>query len=243
MGSEMCIRDRSLDYLETLSEMSEVTAQERFKDSRQVEEIDMVNMNNLHKLMDAHQEFVLVVEHDVVVEGKTRPFRFYINLLEMASIMVASFCSMESYTRSNNVLAVDKHSLKLIVVIALALRSMIDKTITDLTDDSCVMWVDGVEEKKRTKKQAATESTADYSFPTAHGLSLADFLPPLSKRKETLWSMLINLKAEEYQNKHVPLNTEGDSGRADGLNENEFDNGDVDDKDAIEADGDVVFRL
>lgn len=61
---------RSPAYLEMLAEMSELTARDRLEYSPKVEKVDVSNMKSLLRLMNAHQEFFLVVEHDVIVEKK-----------------------------------------------------------------------------------------------------------------------------------------------------------------------------
>lgn len=167
------------------------------------------------------------------------------DFLELSSILVASFSSMESYTRLKNVLSVDRLSRKLVLSIALALQAVIDKTLMYVTDGDDVPWVDGVEGKKRSKKTVSRQDSSDYSFPEVCGINLADLLPPLSKRKETLHWMLLHLKAEEYAMKHKPL-SEVEDGNFDSINDGDRlhdETVEVDGTDVIEADGDAVYRL
>lgn len=95
----------------------------------------------------------LILEHDVLVSGRTRYLRYYVNIIEIVSKLLASLTSSGTNGRSEDILNVHTSRLKVIMIMSIALRELIDRTIEETNGDGTVMWLDLV-----TGAQKATSS-------------------------------------------------------------------------------------
>lgn len=201
----------SFDYLMEIPQMVEVKVQDKFHgESIESEDVAASNMKNVSQFIKEHPEMTLIITHDVRVDGKITSLRFFVSVIEVAAKLVAAFCTVDSNSRIRDILNTHEDSFKVVVVVAHALRSILDRTMKELHDDKSVKWADTPCKVAKKKKDAGTEDSQEtteksYKYPTTHGLSIEDFLPAPSKQKDTLESMLLTLKPGEFERKHRPI--------------------------------------
>lgn len=239
---------KSFDYMENVPKMTEVKIQERYhSETIQSEEIHSANMKVVSDFISKHPEMTLVISHDVIVGGRVKQLKYLTNVIEVAAKFVASFCTLDTNSRARDILSIDAHGLKVIMIIAIALRAIIDRTIEDTNIDGSVMWAGSVSRKKRAGRRSrlrtednAEEGSIEYNYPKVCGIGIDDFLPPPSKQKDVLESMLLTLKSGEFERKnyvHGEVAVDGTAHRM-----GQVDNGSIDklflddEEDEIKAD-------
>lgn len=195
----------SVQYLNSVPLMKEIKPQERIP-SRMLsnDSIDNENVKRLSQIISEHPEMSIVVHHDVKVKGTAMRLRYHINMLEVASKVVGSYGTLVTNSQSKDVLSVDQGSLKVIIVIALALRKLVDCTLKDIKDGEQVPWARNSTLSQKPGQKGQDEVINQYTFPEVDGISLNHFQPPRSKQKEILGPMILNLKQEEYEMKNEP---------------------------------------
>ena len=204
-------RSQCVQFLESIPLMREVKMQERYySETIRSEEIHKYNLKLVSKLIDQHPEMTLVVSHEVTVDGHVKQIRFLTNVIEVSAKLVASFCTLDSNSRATDILCVHSRGLNVVMIIALALRAIISRTIEDTNRDGSVMWAGSVTKKRKGgRKGRGRSDTVDeagqieYNYPKVHGIGIDEFLPPPSKQKDVLESMLLTLKVPEYERKHL----------------------------------------
>ena len=165
--------------------------------------------------MSGHPELTLLVHHDVKIKGYIRHLRYHINMVEVASKVVGSYGTLDTNAHSKDVLSVDERSLKVIIVIAIALRKLVASSLKDMKEGQPVPWISNT--TKSNKAAPKTQNTqisspADfenlYQFPEVDGISIDQFQPARLKQKEILGPMLLNLKEEEFEMKNEPMSSQ-----------------------------------
>ena len=204
------VGSKSVDYVKTVPSTKEVKVQERYNlHAVKFEGADNENLAALKSFMKEHPEMCLIAEHDVSVSGKIRCLRCNIHIIEVVSKLVSAFCNIDSNSTATKGLCVDKSSLKVVAVISIALKDIIERTRLDVSEDNVVLWANMKTGKKKntTGRTTAVDdcSRNSYSFPEVNGVSLAMFQPSPSRQKDTLWPMCLNLKEAEYLSKNRPM--------------------------------------
>jgi len=203
---------RDVDYLESIPFMREIKPQDRIPSKiLQNDAIDNDNLRLMTKFISDHPEMTIVVHHDVVVNGSTRSLRHHINMVEVASKVVGAYGMLDTNSQSKHVLSSDRGCLKVIVVIAIAIRHIVNQTLKQLNDGEPVMWLDNITPTGNAKAQSPNQEHSEainrskYMFPVVNGISLDYFQPPRSKQKEILGPLLLTLKQEEFEMKNEPV--------------------------------------
>lgn len=193
--------------------MGEVSSLDRFNGAhRIIDEIDSLNMRTLEKYLSEHPEMTLVVEHDVVVSGRTVALRSYMNIMAVAAKLVSSFCTLENNSTVTDILGIHRSSMTVVTVVSLALRKLIDKSVKEVRERSNIPWLNcktgkqkAIKNKKRVGQSLQGLSDPSYKFPEISGLSIDDLQPAPSKQKDILGPMLLHLKEAEFKAKHRPV--------------------------------------
>lgn len=199
--------------------MTELHVLEKYNYCRlKADNVNETNMKNLRTFLKEHPEMFLVVEHDVVVSGKTRNLRYYVNVIEVVAKLLASFTSVGTNGQTEDILNAHKASLKVVIVMSIGLRALINRTMQDRNSDGTVMWMDLVMEGQKTSSTSPlSSSTSDYSLPKVDGVSLEHFQPPRSKQKEIIGPLLLTLKEAEYFEKNRGMTPRVDPSSNDSL--------------------------
>ena len=199
------------DYSRNIPLMETVRMQDRYnEESMETEDIHIANMKKITNFIDEHPEMTLVITHDVVVDGSIRKLRYFTSVIEVVCRFIGAFCSLDSNSQAKEILSVHSEGFHVLVSISRTIRDIIDQTIRDVNPDKSVKWSGCVSVKKRggkgSKATAPTPPedacTNTYKYPSVNGLSMEIFLPPPSKRKDALESMLLTLKQGEFERKH-----------------------------------------
>lgn len=187
--------------------VTEVRVQDRLFGNSEVAEASRQNCPILTDFMTVHPEMSLVVEHGVMVKGKTRTLRYFVNLVEVVCKMLAAFSSLESNCTAEDFLSVDRDSLNVVMFIATGLRRIICETMSCVTEDGFVAWL-AKKKPNKTDKEAhvhVDENNGEFRFPQVNGLSIDNFMPAWTRQRNHLGSMLLTLKQPEYDMKHRDL--------------------------------------
>ena len=194
---------KSVEFMNNVPQMGELKLLDRLDAScLHSEDIHTGNMNKLSTVLKQHPEMALLVQHDVNVGGKVNKFRHYINIIEVVTKLVTAFCTLETNAEKNdirNILSVNATSLKLIVVISIALRELVDRTMKDVRTDGSVMWENYVTGKKLPLRPT------DYVFPSVNGVSLDVFQPARSRQKDDLCQMILTMREDDFNARNIPL--------------------------------------
>lgn len=179
------------------------------------EQLDVQNIANLESIIGRHPELSLIIEHDALVNGSTKLLRYRLSLIEVACRSLSAYITLESAAKFKYALCADKQSFKSVLVLALGLRRLMEKAVSDINDGQDVPWKDNcitTKPKRGKRKQSNSTSPSDigtrtpYKFECVNGLSLDHLQPPSSKQKEALHQMLLNLTDEEYNTKMDNVN-------------------------------------
>lgn len=233
----------------TFPVMSELHVLERFNYCRlKSDDVNEVNMCTLRTFMKEHPEMFLIVEHDVIVSGKVRSLRYYVNIIEVVAKLLASYTSTGTNGKTEDILNVHTDSLKVIVIMSIALRGIIQRTMEETNRDGTVMWLDLVTGAPKTPTSApSSSSTSHYMLPKVNGVSLENLQPPRSKQNEIIGPLLLTLKEAEYNEKNRGFTLTSGATFDDFATEDPHRNGgDLpgDDNHAIEANNSLsVFRF
>lgn len=208
--------NRSVHYLEQLGSMNIVPPQHRFShmDSNG-EQKDLDNCRILKSFINEHPELTLKIEHDIIVDGSTRRLTYRRSLIEVVAKLISSFTFQESNSQAKFVLGVEKKGLKVISVMAIGLRKLVDGAIAEMNRTGTVMWAETVcakakggrakKSRRTTSNPSATDDigrSAQYQFPLINDFSINELLPPPSKQQELLSNMILTLTKEEYAAKN-----------------------------------------
>lgn len=218
----------SASWLEDLPKTTMISSSGKTgANSIDTQQSDVDNLKVLQQLIAIHPELSLIVEHDVLVDGKKRSLRYRISMLEVACNFFASYTNIEVHSKPKDTLSLDPNVLKMAVVIAFGLRRLLEKAVSDTKSQRGVPWGanrDINKRKGRRKTGGTTNSTADsvdiinYKFEDFHGLSVGTLMPAWTKQRDMLLQMLLNLSEAEYYSRHDgadPFNQSGnDGGRA-----------------------------
>ena len=126
------------------------------------QQVDLENMKLLEQVIGEHPELTLLVEHDVVVEGKPRLLRYRLSMIEVGSKFFASFISCDSNGKAKDALTQDKNAFTLIILIAIGLRRLVEKAVHDTKEKAGILWANNTMSKGkrgRPKKRSMTDST------------------------------------------------------------------------------------
>lgn len=187
-------------------------ARGRRHNSIDAQQVDVDNLKLLEKVIRDHPELVLIVEHDVIVEGMPKAIMFHISMIEVGCKFFSSFLGTESHARAKDALNRDKNSFTLILLLAIGLRRLLERAVHDLNEAVSVPWSENTStstngKRGRPKKNPVTESTPSttslrqYSFEVINGLSINSLLPAPTKQRDLLQQMILNLSNEEYLSK------------------------------------------
>lgn len=197
-----------VDYVENLQvtrsiRLTEVVARE---DSAK-QQLDLDNIKRLETFIGEHPELTIIVEHDVIVNEKPRRLRRHINLIETITKLIASYCTLESNSKSREALGVHKNCFKVIIVMAIGLRRLMERAVHDLNSSPSVPWAGNLTtkgKKGRPKKVCSSNGVPrstdlpTYQFETLNGLCLESLQPSSSKQKVNLSQMILAMTDEEY---------------------------------------------
>ena len=85
----------------------------------------------------------------------------------------------------------------------------------DVDNNRIVRWSGTVSKKKTSKKTPSCEDRTiedeesnNYTYPRVNGVTIEDYLPPPSKQKDVLETMLLTLKEAEYNLKNRPASAQ-----------------------------------
>ena len=155
----------NIDYFNSIptSKTFRLSELGRRPDSRR-QQLDLDNLKRLESFIGEHPELTLVVEHDVLVGAKHRRLHRRINLIETTAKLVASYCTLESNSKCTNALGIHRNIFKIVFVLAVGLRRLMEKAISDLNRTRTVLWagnsaVKGKRGKGRPKKSSSADST------------------------------------------------------------------------------------
>ena len=128
-------------YIDDLLRTSLISPNDRhLYSSHEFEKINLDNSVHLETLISQHPELSLVIEHDVMVDGTPRRLRHVVNLIEVVCRSMASFVTLDSAAKAKDALCLDKRCLKVLTVLAIGLRRLMEKTVTDLQTKESVVW-------------------------------------------------------------------------------------------------------
>ena len=184
------------------------------------QQLDLDNIKRLESFIGEYPELTIVAEHDVIVGEKPRRLYRRISLIECITKLIASYCTLESNSKSRDSLGIHKHCLKTVVVMAIGLRSLMEKVIHDVNTSKTVLWAGNAatkDKKGRPKNTSLTDNSSrplelsTYKFESVSGLSLDNLQPSVSKQKVNLTQMILTMTEEEYAVKNYTPSTSGTS--------------------------------
>ena len=193
-----------IDYVRRTQYKKEMRIQDRYNmNIFEAEETNDENKKILRMFIRDHPEMCLIVQHDVYVSGEQKRLRFSIYIVDVVCKLVSAFWNMESNSSAGHALCIDKTALKVIIVMSLAFRKIVDRTLQDVDDCNVVKWANmpigktkNTTGKRKSEEQEAYTSNGSnsYVFPEVLGVSLDWFQPSNSRQRETLSQMCLNLK-------------------------------------------------
>ena len=204
-----------IKYIDGLARTKTVRPSEQRSIKRRIlDQIDLDNITLLETLIAEHPELSVLVEHDVLVNGVVTQLRFRVNLIEVACRYLASYITLESAAKSKDALRADQNSLKVIIVLAIGLRIMLDKAIRDLSTQGSAPWINntgvmvtrGRPRRRSTNNSNSTTQLAQYAFESIDTISIDRLQPSPSKQKDALNQMILKLTEQEFASKMVTLN-------------------------------------
>lgn len=87
--------------------------------------MDLDILKRLEEVITDHPELLLLVEHNLLVDGKQRVLKYKINMVEMEAKFFSSFISSEMHAEVMDSLSTDKAVFKLLLILAFGLRALI----------------------------------------------------------------------------------------------------------------------
>lgn len=199
----------NIDYVRNVKLMKEVKTQDKYKFcDHEFESTNKENNDTLRQFMFEHPELCLLAEHDVKVGGRTRRLRYRIYIIEVICKLLSAFSSIDSNSSATPALNVDKSVLKIVSVICIAFKAIVDRTLEDVSDRGVVMWANMKIGRTKTQQSrrvsAEDDGSSSYTFPQVDGVSLDMFQPSASRQKDILGPMCLNLKVPEFNMKNEP---------------------------------------
>lgn len=205
-------------FIEDLPRTSLINPNDRQLDSsHEFEKINLDNRVHLETLISQHPELSLVIEHDVMVDGTSRRLRYAVNLIEVVCRSMASYVTLDSAAKSKDALCVDKRCLKVLTVLAIGLRRLMEKAVADLQTKESVVWANNkctkvkrgrrkrnVTNHPSAENEDSTNSTANnYKFEAVYGMSLDNLFPAPTTQKHLLTNMILSMTVEEFNAKSI----------------------------------------
>lgn len=172
-----------------------------------VQQLDIDNLRILEQLISEHPELCLLVEHEVILEGRSSILKYRISMIEVACKFFASFIGTEPHAKAKNALNLDENAVVLIMLIAVGLRRLLEKAVVDRNENNYVPWSKNIITKGkrgRPKKKVAGDSTSSvipsgqYAFEMIEGLNVNSLQPPPSKQRDLLHHMILTVSKEEF---------------------------------------------
>ncbi len=218
--------DRTKDYTECIPRTKAARPQDHQSIiGHEMDRNDLDNVEHLQSLISKHPELSLLVEHDVKVNATTERIAFRVSLIEVACKALAAYVTLESAAKVKNALSADKRSLKVVMVLALALRKLIEKGVADLNTNNEIPWIHNIVPKRargrprinRDHIPPSPTSGRRYTFETVNGLGLSKLFPAPSRQKDALNQMILNLTQEEFNTKAQRPNGIGNVDDSEGI--------------------------
>lgn len=194
----------SIDFLASLPK----TRNHRFHSNAiDNQQIDVDNLKILETVISDHPELSLLIEHDVLVDGKSRKLKTRISMIEVACKFFASYINGEMHAKAKETLCLDASALQMAVILGVGLRRLLEKAVADLNTQRSVLWASNSITKgkrgrpKTSRSSARGPSSADssqYRFEDLGGISIETLMPARSKQKDLLTQMILCLSKEEF---------------------------------------------
>ena len=206
-----------IDYIDGLARTKVMRPYERGSVPRQeMDQSDLENVGHLENLISEHPELSIIIQHEVLVNATVCQLRYRMNLIEVACRYLAAYITLDSVAKGKDALSTDKHVLKLIIVLSIGLRKLLDEPIRDMASQRSVPWYDNNSAKGKRGRPKRTCSTTrsgqqpiQYKFEEINGFSLEQLQPPPSKQREVLNQMILKMTEQEYTSKMVRTNGTG----------------------------------
>ena len=170
----------------------------------ELDQMDLDNITHLEVLISEHPELSLVIEHDVMVNGAVTRLRFRMSVIEVACRYLASYITLDSASNVKDALSADKRILKVILVLAIGIRQLLEKAIKDMSTNGKIPWYkNSVSKVKRVRPRRSISignnptQLTPYIFESIDGMSLDNLQPPPSKQKQALNQMILKLTEQE----------------------------------------------
>ena len=130
---------------------------------------------------------------------------------------MAAYITLDSAAKAKDALCVDKRCLKVVTLMALGLRRLMEKAVSVHNRTNSIPWTNNVCSKTRQgrQKRVSTDPSTDsteretsgagikYMFECVNGISLNQILPAPSTQKQLLNNMILSMTSEEFKAKSV----------------------------------------
>ena len=130
----------SVDFMDTVLTVKtfRLADAHSYSDTKR-QQLDMDNLKRLESFIGSHPEFKIVAQHDVIVCEQTQSLHRRISLIETITKLISSYCSLLSNSKSTNTLGIHIYCLKIVIVMAIGLRRLMETSINDLNTSKVVL--------------------------------------------------------------------------------------------------------